>query len=267
MTFHFYKYHGAGNDFILVDNRKGEYDGLTESQIRNFCSRRFGIGSDGFIMLSSHTEADFKMDFFNPDGSGATMCGNGARCLVYFARKLGIQKENYAFEASDGMHQASITNENKNNGTAVVNLSMNSVAEIEQNQFGMFCNTGSPHVVKFVENLSGINITEQGRTIRYSDAYKKQGTNVNFIKTIGENKISVRTYERGVENETLSCGTGVTASALSFAEKTGIKKGAITVETKGGAFKVKFYKTNAGFTNIHLIGPVSFVFEGELSYN
>ena len=264
MKLNFYKYHGAGNDFIIADNRAEELEYISTKFIKKICNRRTGVGSDGLILLSPHKQLDFTMKFYNPDGSGATMCGNGGRCIVLFAYSCGIKKKEYTFEASDGIHKAVIEEINSNNSEAVINLEMKATEKVDIIPEGLFCNTGSPHVVRFTDDIESVDIIKEGRAIRYSEKYKDAGINVNFVSKKNEDTIFVRTYERGVENETQSCGTGVTASALSYAEKNNIYNGVINVKTKGGNFEVKFEKSEAGYKDVWLKGQVKFVYFGTI---
>jgi diaminopimelate epimerase len=250
----FYKYQGTGNDFIVIDNRNAivKTDKITFAQ--TWCDRRFGIGSDGIIFIEDSEETDFYMDFYNPDGS-QSFCGNGSRCAVRFAQKLGIAKgTTVSFKAIDGVHRADLTD-------STIAVKMKDVESIHLLDPDYFIHTGSPHYIAFDEADSK-NILEFGRTIRYSDAYKPGGTNVNLVKTISGNHIAVRTYERGVEDETFSCGTGVTACALSYAHKNGISHGTIQTDVKGGTLHVKFEKHANGYHNIWLEGPAEFVYQG-----
>ncbi len=257
MQLHFYKYQGTGNDFILIDNRKNEID-LTGEQIKFLCDRRFGIGADGLMLLELEPGADFKMVYFNNDGNESSMCGNGGRCISAFANKLGVINDRAKFIAIDGIHDAVIHE-------GFVSLKMNDVKSIEKTDDYFFLNTGSPHYVKFVEDVDHYNVFEEGKKIRYNERFAAEGTNVNFIEK-KEDSVFVRTYERGVENETLSCGTGVTASAL-VAAINGISSGKnyCKVSTLGGELRVKFDKVlESNFYNIWLEGPAEFVFEGTI---
>jgi diaminopimelate epimerase len=258
MKIAFHKYQGTGNDFILIDNRLGEYNSLSSTQIRQICDRRFGVGADGLMLLEEHDIQDFKMVYFNSDGSGSTMCGNGGRCIVAFAHKLGIIQNKTSFEAIDGQHDASI-DENGN-----VSLKMSDVSNIEINEDHYYLNTGSPHYVQFVKDpIKNIDVFKQGRAIRYSERFATVGTNVNFVQLTNDG-LFVRTYERGVENETYSCGTGVTASAISAAIETNTHEKAFNIETFGGKLRVMFNRNGNNFNNIYLNGPATFVFEGTL---
>jgi diaminopimelate epimerase len=263
MHIHFYKYHGAGNDFIIADNRDNSLTDISSEQIRQMCSRRFGIGSDGFIFLSTHNYADFQMDFYNPDGSGATFCGNGARCIVAFAYRLGIIKNETEFMASDGLHKA-VIKDSENTDDLIIRLRMSNVESLENHPAGSFCNTGAPHLVQFTKLTDDFPVVKKGREIRFSDKYKTDGINVNFVSALSVDQIYVRTYERGVEDETLSCGTGVTASALAFAQSNDMNEGIIGVKTRGGNFRVGFKRSSAGFSQVYLQGPAVFVYGGEI---
>lgn len=264
MLFNFYKYHGTGNDFILLDNTKMEIADLNNEIIRFLCHRRFGIGADGLIILQKKQGYDFEMVYYNADGNISSMCGNGGRCIVAFARKMGLITDKAFFLAVDGDHEATIINYTEKNHHAVVSLKMSNVADVESHQEFYFLNTGSPHYVKLVDNVIDINVNEEGRKIRNSEPFSKEGTNVNFVQ-INNEYLQVRTYERGVEEETWSCGTGVTASALvSGFGKSG--KHFVNVKTPGGDLKVFYEKDETGYKNIFLVGAATFVFEGRLEF-
>lgn len=260
MHLHFYKYQGTGNDFIILDNRSGEIS-LTKHQIHSLCHRRFGIGADGLMLLNAHTGYDFEMKYYNADGSESTMCGNGGRCLTKFAADRGILRSNYRFIAIDGNHEASIDID----GT--VALKMNDVPHVRYERGVYILNTGSPHYVQMVDDVMHINVVERGRHIRYNDEFRKEGINVNFVQQTEEpDVIIVRTYERGVEDETWSCGTGVTAAALAcFHNENGYNR--VDVKTKGGELSVEFDKIEESYQNIWLIGPAVKVFEGDVVIN
>lgn len=253
----FYKYQGAGNDFIMIDNRDNMFDGSNEKLIESLCHRRFGVGSDGLILLEEAKGYDFRMVYFNSDGREASMCGNGGRCIVAFARKLGLIDSKANFIASDGSHDAFIDE----NG--LVDLHMIDVKEIASLIDGYFLNTGVPHLVHFVEDLHIIDVELEGRQLRYDARFQPAGTNVNFVKIEGD-KLTVYTYERGVEAETLACGTGIVASALSAAYMNGMDKGEYSINAKGGNLKVKFEKQNGSFTNVWLKGPAELVYSGSV---
>lgn len=249
-----YKYQGTGNDFILIDNRDMSVT-LTEEQVKWLCDRRFGIGADGLMLLELEPGADFEMVYFNSDGKESSMCGNGGRCITAFAKQLGLVDTHAKFIAIDGMHEAKIEGD-------IVSLKMNDVRNVEVGDGFYFLNTGSPHYVKFVTDIENFDVYKEGKKIRNNDRFVYEGTNVNFIEKQGDS-LFVRTYERGVEDETLSCGTGVTASALVAALK-GISnnKNACHIKTLGGELNVKFDKVLENtFYNIWLEGPAKFVFK------
>jgi diaminopimelate epimerase len=261
MKIEFYKYHGTGNDFILLDNRQNIYDSITPRQVNFLCHRRFGIGADGLMMLNDKANFDFEMIYFNSDGNTSSMCGNGGRCIVKFAHMLGTKKTKYNFYAIDGAHEAEIDL----NGD--VRLKMKDVNDVEYSYTHYVLNTGSPHYVKSVPDVSRIDVAVEGREIRNSKEFVKEGINVNFVETISDDTIYVRTYERGVEDETYSCGTGVTAAALISAHNDkGFNR--VEVETKGGKLSVEFEKiSEKEFENIWLSGPAEMVFKGEVTVN
>jgi diaminopimelate epimerase len=261
MNLSFSKYHGTGNDFILIDNREGKYSSLTEKQIELLCNRRFGIGADGLIFLENVSDADFKMIYFNSDGRVSSMCGNGGRCIVAYAKSLSLIKGVTKFIAIDGVHEAIIESSNP----IIVKLKMKDVNEVVQMEGGLFLNTGSPHYVRFVNDVASIDVIEQGRRIRYSHRFGKEGTNVNFVQTLGD-KLIVRSYERGVEDETLSCGTGIVASALASVFNGVIpkKEGIFTLHAMGGILNVHYERSGNCFKNIWLEAEATFVFNGEI---
>ena len=254
----FSKYHGAGNDFILIDNRKGETI-LTQKEVAFLCNRHLGIGADGLMLLNYSKEYDFEMQYFNSDGNESTMCGNGGRCIAAFALQLGIIDKTTVFKAIDGLHTAEII-ENKGN-IKTIRLQMLDVKEIKQFDNYFLLNTGSPHYVQFVDNIEVFDIIAEGRKIRYNEKCAPDGLKVNFVQ-IKENQLFVRTYERGGEDETLSCGTGVTAASLAYAFDKNIYQ--VNIHTKGGELTVSFEKQNNCFKNIYLEGKACFVFEGEV---
>lgn len=259
MEITFYKYQGTGNDFIILDNRDGKYNSLTDSAIAKMCHRKFGIGADGLMLLENAEGFDFKMRYHNADGKEGSMCGNGGRCLVKFAHDHGIIKDAYSFIASDGPHDATI----QKNG--LVKLKMKDVDNVSVSAESSVLNTGSPHYIHWVTDLDGFDVFNQGRSIRYNDIYKAEGINVNFVKK-EEHGIRVRTYERGVEDETLSCGTGVTAAAIASSSTMGEQH--ITVLVEGGELAVSFNRLAENhFTDVWLIGPATFVYKGNYSTN
>lgn len=255
MKVDFVKYQGTGNDFVMIDNRSGKWNALTVQDIRRICDRRFGVGADGLILLNSHPKLDFEVDYYNSDGS-KSFCGNGARCAVAFAKTLGINTSLAHFTAIDGEHEASQKYE-------TVSLLMKDVSLVQQYEGDYVIDTGSPHYIQFLP-VEHLDVREQGRKIRYSDTYRANGINVNFVEIVGDKHIRVRTYERGVEDETLSCGTGVTAAALAYATKENLHgEQLIDVTTSGGDLKVHFSRTGEmEFERIYLIGPAKRVFEG-----
>ena len=258
MHIQFFKYQGTGNDFVIIDNRSGKYSGLSMSQVRLICDRRFGVGADGLMLLNNHADYDFEMKYFNADGKESSMCGNGGRCLVRFAQDLGIMRTNYSFLASDGPHEASI------NIDGIVSLKMKDVPDIDFRRSHFILNTGSPHYVEMTQNVMDVDVLKRGKEIRYSPEFEKEGINVNFVEQLDTpDKILVRTYERGVEAETYSCGTGVTAAALvCHHNDNGFNR--VEVQTLGGHLSVEYDKIDDGFKNVWLNGPAEKVFDGTI---
>lgn len=257
-TLQFYKYQATGNDFIMVDNRDNTFN-PEKKTIAYLCDRKFGIGSDGLILIQNHKQYDFEMVFYNPDGS-QSLCGNGSRCAVNFAKKLGILTTNTIFLAYDGPHTAEVLPNND------VRLMMQNVQNVRELEGGMFVDTGSPHLVKFVDHVTDYPVYQEGHSIRYSEPFRKTGVNINFVEIKGKSKIYVRTYERGVENETLSCGTGVTAAAIAASYHE--QKSPVMVETRGGSLQVEFNgKGPTNYDHIYLIGPAEEVFSGTIDLN
>jgi diaminopimelate epimerase len=254
----FFKYQGTGNDFIMVDNRNLALPRNNTALYQQLCHRRFGIGADGFIMVQNKEGYDFEMVYFNSDGNESSMCGNGGRCITMFAKQLGIIKDKAHFLAVDGPHDADIFE----NGW--VSLRMKDVTEIERIGTDYFLDTGSPHYVRFVDSdIKNLAVVDEGRKVRYNDRFAAKGTNVNFVHSTPQN-LEVRTYERGVEDETYSCGTGVTAVALAaFANSplgTDITQ---PISTPGGNLQIVFNKTGENrFENVRLQGPAQLVFGG-----
>lgn len=260
MRIYFHKYQGTGNDFIILDNRNKEYSSLTDKQIKELCDRKFSIGADGLILLNTKEGFDFEMKYYNADGREGTMCGNGGRCLVKFAHHLGHNKSVYKFIASDGEHEAEIA------ADGIVSLKMQDVPAIREKHGDFIVDTGSPHYVKMVIDVMGIDVYKKGKDIRYSKDFEEEGINVNFVEQASEvDRIIVRTYERGVEDETLSCGTGVTAAALvCYHNDNGFNR--VEVKTLGGELSVEYDRIDeSGFENIWLCGPAERVFEGNIS--
>ncbi len=259
MNIPFFKYQGTGNDFILIDNRSKAFSNLSQDEIERICDRRFSIGADGLMMLNQKDGYDFEMKYYNSDGKPGSMCGNGGRCIVRFAYDLGIHKESYHFLASDGQHEAEIET-----GSNIISLKMKDVPGYKEENGHFIVDTGSPHYIKFVKNVMGMDVVKEGTEIRYSEPYAKEGINVNFVQSKGDDEIVVRTYERGVEDETYSCGTGVTASAL-VCHHNEVGYNDVTVDTKGGKLVVKYDRSyDNKYTNIWLCGPAEKSFEGKV---
>ncbi|MFS8616902.1 MAG: diaminopimelate epimerase [Solitalea sp.] len=257
MEIRFSKYQGAGNDFILIDDRAGQIRPDTDL-FNRLCNRRFGIGADGLMLVRDHPEFDFEMHYFNADGREGSMCGNGGRCIALFARDLGITGSETHFLAVDGPHRASISGEQ-------VSLEMKDVNQIERSGNDYILDTGSPHYVRMENDLENLDVVGQGRAIRYNERFRDQGINVNFVQPVAD-RFAVRTYERGVENETFACGTGVTAVALAMAVKEQLYGDQhITLQARGGTLSVRFTRTGEqSFSGVYLIGPASFVYRGEI---
>ena len=256
MQIEFYKYQGTGNDFVMIDNRNQFFDKTNLKNIQEICDRRFGVGADGLILIEDLEDLDFNMIYFNADGT-QSFCGNGSRCAVAFAKHLGIIEKQARFLSTDGEHEAWI------NATGEVSLKMHDVSNIEKGDGYYYINTGSPHYIINVSDVKAVDVKTEGAEIRYSERFKAEGTNVNFVK-FNEIEFEIRTYERGVEDETLSCGTGVTAAALSFADSRGLQEGVIYVKAIGGNLKVGFKRNGNEFKDIWLIGPAAQVFKGEI---
>ena len=260
MEIKFHKYQGTGNDFIILDNRNSEYNTLTRDNVKKLCDRKFGIGADGLMLLNNKEDYDFDMTYYNADGNEGSLCGNGSRCIIKFAWNTGMQKEHYVFTAADGAHEATIDFD------GIVSLKMKDVDTIQMHHSDYILNTGSPHFIRLAPDVMHLDVFKKGKEIRYSNEFAKEGINVNFVEQLSESdKIIVRTYERGVENETLSCGTGVTAAALvCYHNENGFNE--VEIQTPGGSLNVEFDRTADGtFTNIWLCGPAEKVFEGTVS--
>lgn len=255
----FFKYQGTGNDFIMIDNRENLFSKNDTKRIEKLCDRRFGIGADGLILLENDKISDFRMVYYNSDGNESSMCGNGGRCIVAFAKQLGIIQDETHFIAVDGPHYAKISPD----GT--VSLQMKDVDAIKLATDYVFMNTGSPHHVTIVDDVKSVPVKELGSEIRYSELYGKAGSNVNFVEPLSDTLFAVRTYERGVEDETLSCGTGVTAVAIAMNATGKTQANELHLLVEGGELTVTFQKEEAKYTNVFLIGPATFVFEGSLA--
>ena len=254
MEFTFYKYQGTGNDFVIIDNREELFPKNNTQLVAQICDRRFGVGADGLLLLENHPSADFKMVYYNSDGNLSSMCGNGGRCISHFAKFLRIISEKTTFEAVDGMHEAVVAND-------WVSLKMNDVKKINVAENFTFLNTGSPHHVEMVAGLQDFDVFTNGRKIR-NKTYGKEGANVNFVTQDDAAVFSVRTYERGVEDETLSCGTGVTAVAIAMFETGRTTENKVLLKTPGGQLQVRFEKVGPVYKNVYLEGPATQVFKG-----
>lgn len=253
----FYKYQGTGNDFVMIDNRLQTFDKNNTKLVAQLCDRRFGIGGDGLILLENHDTYDFTMVYYNADGNESTMCGNGGRCLVAFARQLGVISNKAIFEAVDGLHHATIEGD-------IVRLQMQDVTVINAYDTHVFLDTGSPHHVQFEDDISSFDIKTKGAGIRYGAPYNTEGTNVNFVKQLSAEAFRVRTYERGVEDETLSCGTGVTAVAIAMHATKQTEATAVALQVEGGDLEVSFKVEDGAYKDVWLIGPAKLVFEGRI---
>ncbi|WP_116127977.1 diaminopimelate epimerase [Lewinella sp. IMCC34183] len=263
MQLSFYKYHGAGNDFILLDDRDGTLlPALPPPAIARLCDRHFGIGADGLMLLrSAPPPYDFRMEYFNADGSGSTLCGNGGRCIVRFAADRGIERTVYRFLASDGPHEATLT------PAGEVALGMNDVHGVEARGEDLVVQTGSPHYLRFVDDLDAVDVVSEGRGIRRSPEFAGAGINVNFVRETGDG-LQIATYERGVEDETLACGTGVTAAAIGTLLRRGAERNGpflVNVQARGGQLAVSGERHGDHFGDLRLIGPVAFVFSGTIT--
>ena len=261
MQLEFYKYQGAGNDFVMIDNRSGFFPKENTELIAHLCDRRFGIGGDGLILLENDSETDFKMVYYNSDGNQSSMCGNGGRCLVAFAKDLSVIENATTFIATDGLHHATF----EDNG--LVSLQMIDVPAIDIKKEYSFLNTGSPHHVQIVEDIEHYNVKDNGAAIRYGELYGAAGSNINFVKKIDDTTFRLRTYERGVEDETLACGTGATAVAIAMNATGQTNATTINVDVEGGKLVVSFDKEDGKYTNVFLKGPAEFVFKGSIDTN
>jgi len=261
MKITFYKYQGTGNDFVMIDNRQNLFPKNDTKLIEKLCHRRFGVGADGLILLENDNSTDFKMVYYNSDGNESSMCGNGGRCIVAFAKSLKVINDNETdFIATDGLHHASLLE----NG--IISLQMKDVDEVKIANDYVFLNTGSPHHVMMVEDLQHYDVKTNGAKIRHSDLYGNAGSNVNFVKQYSDNHFALRTYERGVEDETLSCGTGATAAAIAMHAIGKTTSHHIKLDVEGGKLEVSFVKEETSYTNVFLKGPATFVFEGEIAW-
>lgn len=256
MELSFFKYQGTGNDFVIIDNRQSVFDKNNTKLVAALCDRRFGIGADGLILLENDKMSDFKMVYYNSDGAESSMCGNGGRCLVAFAHYLGVIDKETTFNAVDGLHYATIEGD-------IVNLKMMDVDKIHEKPNHSFLDTGSPHHVQLVTALDKFDVQKEGKKLRYG-IYGESGSNINFVEQIKDNAFDVRTYERGVEGETFSCGTGVTAVALAMHESGKTAANEVHIHTIGGDLTISFEKKDGKYRNIFLKGPAIQVFKGTI---
>lgn len=254
----FYKYQGTGNDFVMIDNRNYRFPKNNQATIAMLCDRRFGVGADGLILLENSSTADFKMVYFNADGNESTMCGNGGRCIVAFANFLNIIDSTTVFEAVDGLHNAEIM-------VDMVNLQMQDVTEVKVNSSSVFLDTGSPHHVQFETDIENFDIKTKGAAIR-NEVYGRAGSNVNFVHKISDQKFKIRTYERGVENETLSCGTGATAVAIAMYHTKNTAFTTIEIQVEGGELTISFKPESNHYSQVFLSGKATQVFKGDTKW-
>ena len=257
MKINFSKYNGAGNDFIIIDNRN-ENISYNSSLIKDICDRNFGIGGDGLILIKNSTSSDFEIDHYTPDGNLGSLCGNGSRCAILFAFKNDIINKKTEFSAFDGVHKAEIIDDE------LIKMEMKINSEIIENEHGIWLDTGSPHLVIEKENTDKLDVNLEGSSIRNNDYFQKEGVNVNFVQKLSNETFKIRTYERGVEHETLACGTGSTASAICMSYLGKTNSNIIIMKCQGGDLKVQFNSKDDNFTNISITGPAKLVFEGQI---
>jgi diaminopimelate epimerase len=259
MNIDFEKYEGAGNDFVIVDNRRNHFK-TDVATIKSLCDRHFGVGADGVLLLGNSRDYDFDMRYFNADGREATMCGNGGRCIAWFAIRRGISEKQLTFSAVDGIHHAQLVQEQQQQAT--IRLKMNDVEDFVQVDGNYRLDTGSPHLVVSVDNIAEVDVQQQGSAIRYSDRFKEHGINVNFVQKVAPLHLRMRTYERGVEAETLACGTGSVAAAITHLLQNDTDTGTVIIDAKGGKLRVTARREGNGFKGVWLEGPATFVFNG-----
>ncbi|NCA84730.1 MAG: diaminopimelate epimerase [Clostridia bacterium] len=259
MNIDFEKYEGAGNDFIIIDNQRNHFK-TDVGIVKLLCDRHFGVGADGLLLLGNSRDYDFDMRYFNADGREATMCGNGGRCIAWYAIRRGISEKQLTFSAMDGIHHAQLVQEQQQQAT--LRLKMNDVENFVQIDGNYRIDTGSPHLVVPVENTTSIDVQQQGSAIRYSDRFKENGINVNFVQKIAPLHLRMRTYERGVEAETLACGTGSVAAAIALLLQDNVNNGTVIIDAKGGKMRVTARREDDGFKGVWLEGPATFVFSG-----
>ncbi len=256
MNINFFKYQGTGNDFVILDNRTNTFPKENNSLVASLCDRHFGVGADGLILLENDDSSDFKMVYYNADGNESTMCGNGGRCIVAFAKKLNLFENKTTFVAVDGLHHAEVDGD-------IVSLQMIDVDSVKVMEEAIFADTGSPHHVEIVDALDNYPVFEKGRKIR-NEVYGKEGSNVNFVEQMNEDTFRIRTYERGVEDETLACGTGVTAAAIAMHKTQKTSSNQVNLLVEGGKLQVSFDVEDNRYTNVVLSGPAQLVFEGSI---
>ncbi len=254
MIIEFFKYQGTGNDFIIIDDRKNVFNEKDNNLISALCERKMGIGADGLILLRNDPKYDFNMIYFNSDGNESTMCGNGGRCIISFAQSLNIINESTLFNAIDGMHKGIILDK-------VIKIKMNDVSKIQKIDNGLMMNTGSPHYIELVDDLEKIDLEKRGKEINSSRFFIKDGINVNFVQA--NQDIYMRTYERGVNSETHSCGTGAVAASIALHNMSLVKDNIIQINTRGGSLEVSFELENGNYHNVWLSGEVDLVYVGE----
>mgnify|MGYP001169311466 FL=1 len=259
MIINFCKYNSLGNDFIIIDDRKDIFNTKNKPLINFLCDRHNGIGADGLILVKKSINSDFEILHFDPNGNLGSLCGNGSRCAVQLAYSKDFISRKTSFTAFDGIHNAELLN----NGLIKMDMKINS--NIIKNSYGTWVDTGSPHLVIEKANIDKLNVNNEGRLIRYNNYYKKDGVNVNFIEKISNDNFKIRTYERGVERETLACGTGSTASALCMFYLERTNSNSITMQCKGGNLNIQFKSDNKYFKEVSIIGPANFVFEGNIN--
>lgn len=260
MVIDFIKYQGSGNDFILIENINGKIPNLSRNTIQHYCHRHFGIGADGLIIIKQSKVADFYMTYYNSDGNMSSLCGNGSRCAVRFAHSHSLIQANATFEAYDGIHEAQILKDDR------IAIRFNDIDQLEKYQDGVICDSGSPHYMQFVDNIDAIDLIPLARSIRNNSRFQEKGINVNYFQKNSSSEFGIRTYERGVENETLSCGTGVVATAIAshFLKISNASK--LLFQTKGGLLEVHFTVEKSKYTHISLIGHAHEVFQGQIDY-
>lgn len=259
MKISFDKYQGCGNDFIIINNLSNTFPNTSNDLIKNLCDRNFGIGSDGLILINESKKEPFEMVYYNADGNLSSMCGNGGRCAIHFCYQKNIIKKKSNFLAFDGIHNGEIFDD-------YIKISMQNVEGYELINDDIFIDSGSPHLVKILKNISDIDILRTSRDIQKSEEFKSEGVNVNYVKFVDYETVQIRTYERGVEDETLSCGTGAVAAALSFSILSNSDLEKVSVKTQGGDLFVEFKNDNNNFYDIYLSGKVKKVFSGEIDY-